>query len=130
VALVKMTTSICWADSELLGVQLDYDTVVVTVRDSGLEKRVRAEGYIGFEYNGAWDELVIDHAEVVLEDAFAVAAWRSIEERYSGSPPLTGSPARNSAAGWQTLTLTFSDGSVMRCACAAIVEEEPDPESP
>src|SRR5215467_10949750 len=112
-----MTTSIRWADSELVGVQLGYDTVLVTVRDSGLERRVRAEGYIGFEYNGAWDELVIDHAEVVFGDAFATAAWRSIQERYSGSPPSTGSPARNEAAGWQTLTLTFSDGTVMRCAC-------------
>jgi hypothetical protein len=107
----------------LVGVCLDYDSVVLTVKDSGSVRRIRADGYIGFEYSGVWDEMVIERAEVLTNDEFVTRTLESIRDRYSGPPPSTGSPTRNTAIEWQTLVVTFADGSILRCACANLVEE-------
>ena len=119
-----MSTTIRWADAELVDAQLSYDRIVIAVREStGQTRRVRAEGYIHFEYNGAWDELAIASARISEQHEFARSAWESIRARYTGAPPTTGSPARNTATTWRTLEIAFSDGAVMRCAAACFVEE-------
>ena len=119
-----MTSTIRWADAELIDVHLSYDLIVISIRDStGHVRRVRAEGYIGFEFYGAWDEVGIATSRVSEHDDFARTIWESIRAKYSGSPPVTGSPARDSAATWQTLEIKFSDGAVMRCAAAYFREE-------
>jgi hypothetical protein len=119
-----MNTTILWADAELIDVHLSYDLIVISIRDStGHIRRVRGEGYIGFEFDGAWDEVGIVAARLSEHDDFARTIWESIRAKYAGSPPATGSPARNSAATWQTLEIEFSDGAVMRCAAAYFREE-------
>lgn len=119
-----MKTTIRWADAELIDVQLNYDLAIISIRDStGYVRRVRLEGYIRFEYSGVWDELVIVTAQISELDDFSRTAWEAISARYSGSPPSSGSPARNSAKTWHTLTIVFSDGATLRCVAASVVEE-------
>lgn len=103
---------------------MDYDDVVITILDTNKHlRRVHIKGYIGFEYNGLWDEMIILSMRVKQSDNYAQAAWQSIQDRFSGAPPLSGSPARNAATNWLTLEIEFSDGAVLRCAGASILEE-------
>ena len=55
-----------WPDADLEQASLDYDAVVLRIREStGHVKMVRCEGYIAFEMSGFWDEMIIESAELL-----------------------------------------------------------------
>jgi len=123
VALVKLPASIRWADSELESVRLDYDSIVIAVRDeAGDLHNIRANGYIGFTYTGVWDEAIIASGALLDDDEHALDSWRQIEARFAGAIPLSGSDARNRRQ-WKTLALIFSDGSELKCSAVEFNEE-------
>jgi len=114
-----MESLMYWPDAELVDVRLSYDVVTLTVQDAqGHTRHIHCEGYIKFEYDGAWDEIVISSGHVSTNDPYAQSAWDSIRARWPSSPPNTGSSARNAATIWHTLDVTFSDRSSLRCVAA------------
>jgi hypothetical protein len=118
-----MKTTILWADAVLIDAHLGYDLLVISIRDSGGRvRRLHAEGYIAFSYTGTWDEMIITTARITEDSDFARSVWQSIQDRYRGSPPSTGSPTRNSATVWRTLDIEFADGTVMRCVASNFLE--------
>lgn len=111
--------NVLWADAQLLGLVASYDQLELEVREStGRTLRVVADGHIGLELVGFWDEMVIESADIVPKHPFADRCIRSIAERLGQPPPATGSPTRN-AGNFSTLVVVLSDGARLLCAAAA-----------
>ena len=104
-------TAIQWCDAELQNIKIDYDVVELLIHEStGMPHLLRFEGYIGFSYTGAWDELVIAGASSYRDHPFLDECLESISARFNKNPPSTGSTARNQAT-WKTTEVVFIDDS-------------------
>ena len=119
---VNDVQSILWADAELESVGLDDDSVPITVTESiGACKVLTCEGYIGFEFLGLWDEMVISEASVTDQDPLGVHCIDDIKQRLGNAARTdTGSPERNSRK-WSLLRIEFSDGLEMKVVAARFV---------
>src|SRR4051794_9269865 len=57
---------ISWVDASLRSIAIDYDSVSLRIHQSnGNDSVLRADGYIGLNVVGFWDELIIERAEIV-----------------------------------------------------------------
>jgi len=71
-----------WADAELQRVTVDYDAVVLRVRESdGKVRTLRAEGHIGYSLVGFWDEVIIVRAELSHTHPGLDASGESLQRR-------------------------------------------------
>lgn len=110
--------SVLWPDAEILSVHVDYHAVTLQIRETtGLERRIRCGGQIGYQLVGFWDEVVVESARVVLEDPFLDECLRTIRVACGATPPTTGNPARNRQS-WRLLSIHLADGTVFRIAAA------------
>ncbi len=111
-----------WIDAYLLGIAIEYEQVVLDLRDSaGDLARISALGHVGVSLVGFWDETVIDDAKIVADHPFGELCRSSIEERL-GTPLDSGSPDRNSKH-VETLVVSLSDGAQLLIAAASFVVE-------
>lgn len=117
--MAESILDVLWADAQLLGVSASYDTFELELCETtGRRLRVIADGHIGFELVGLWDETVIETADLVPRHPFVDRCMASIVDRFGESLPATGSPARN-AQDFSTLVVTLSDGARLYCAAGA-----------
>lgn len=109
---------ILWADAQITSLSVSYDSVELDVRESsGRRVRVVADGHIGFQLLGFWDEVVVESADLVPAHPFAEQCLTSIAERLGEPAPPTGSLERNSGK-FRTLVVSLSDGALLLCAAA------------
>jgi hypothetical protein len=102
--------NILWPDAEFEALRADYDTVAIDLRETtGAQVRVVAEGYIGFQLLGSWDESVVESGSVASSGTTLDACVGLLSSRGVNTSP-SGSPARN-LGGWKQLTVRFGDGS-------------------
>jgi len=117
-----MPLDIYWPDSHLNSLRIDYDLVRIDVTEFGGRERVLlAAGPIGVEQVGLWDEVIIEMATVSDDHAFAARCWSDIQRRHQDAFD-SGSPSRNGRR-FQTLEITFQDGSALRVAAAQFAFE-------
>jgi len=111
---------ICWPDAELQCVTVDYDAVVLRVRESaGSVRTLRAEGHIGYNLVGFWDEVVIDRAELSDNHPGLDACVERIQRRLGANWLDSGNVARNGRR-WFALLLHLSDGAVLEVFAARL----------
>ena len=109
--------SVLWPDAQLLSVGVDYDAVVVRIRDSlGATRSVRAEGYIGYSVCGFWDEMIVERAELTESHTAIEQCVRALAQR-AATDLDSGNSARNSRT-WKTLIVHFIDGSTLEVVAA------------
>jgi hypothetical protein len=116
-----------WADATVRYVRMDYDQIVVGLRpDDGTDRTVEitANGPIGFQWSGLWDETIVESALLTSDHEFARQSWAAIVARGDDRSD-SGSPARNRRS-WLTLDVTFSDGSHLLVAGAVFEVAQPD----
>ena len=112
----RSAPDILWPDAELHGLHVDYDTVRVHLGEStGRQVVLVAEGYIGYEHLGAWDEVVVESAR--FDDPAHLARFETALTSTGGASHPSGSVARNRGS-WRCLTVHFIDGSELRVAAA------------
>jgi hypothetical protein len=81
---------ILWPDTLLEKIELEYDELVIHVREeSGRSRRVRCLGYIGFQMIGFWDEVIVETATMLAIHPFIEDCERRLE-----SLPESGSRSR------------------------------------
>jgi hypothetical protein len=115
---------VLWPDAELKGVDIDYDHLRLTVREStGICKRVVCEGYLGYELAGFWDEVLIAHAELDVDGAFLARCVSGINQRLGAQHSPSGSPVRNLGYPMQ-LVITLDDGCKLNVAMKGLQVEE------
>lgn len=116
---------ICWPDALLEEVAITYDAVLLSVRQSnGVSHTLRAEGYIGYNLVGFWDELIIERA--VISDAHPglSACIESIHSRNGAAFADSGNVERNRRR-WFALLLHLCDGCVLEIFPARIYVDRP-----
>jgi hypothetical protein len=107
---------ILWPDAELETVSVDYDGVRLELLESNGRKRTfSCMGYIGYEFVGFWDEVVIETATYRSDDEFLERCLRALHGRLGQAFPDSGSPDRN-ARSFGVLTLGFADGGALKIA--------------
>jgi hypothetical protein len=76
---------------------------------------VVAGGVIGVELLGLWDEVIIEHGEVLADDPFDRDCYERVLRRLGPNVSNSGSTARNTR-NFSTLRVVFTDGSELRLA--------------
>jgi len=62
---------IFWADASLERLDAGYEEFAIYVReDSGVPKKIRCIGFIGFQMIGFWDEIIIETANIHITHPF------------------------------------------------------------
>jgi hypothetical protein len=111
--------NVLWQDAELLKISVGYDALEIDLRDgTGSVMRVSCHGYIGHEFIGFWDELVIERASVSGGGLFVERCLDSIRRRLGSDPSRSGSEARTKAEVLQ-ITVTFIDGCELHVAASS-----------
>lgn len=119
---------ILWSDAEILTITIDYANFILNIREStGRACRIVCKGYIGYEMNGFWDEIVIAKACLDSEGEFFTRCLESLDTRLGSNRPDSGSEVRNSGIGMQ-LTIVLSDGCELRVAMKGFSLELGEPE--
>jgi len=115
-----------WPDAELENIAIDYESVSITVLESdGGIKVLRADGYVGCNLVGFWDEVVIECAELRESHPGLDACVESMQRRLGAAWTGSGSPARNTR-NWFALVILLSDGCELVVFAAALrVETRP-----
>lgn len=115
--------NVLWADAALEGFAFDYDHVEIRIREStGQRVTVQADGQIGVDVCGFWDETVIESGTLVEEHPFANECRRALVERLGSDLPESGSPRRNRGT-FSTLVISLIDGTLMLCVAADFTTE-------
>ncbi len=110
--------NVSWPDAELKRIVVDYDSLELELRESsGARRTIRAEGYIGYDAIGVWDEMVIEQAELFDSHAAIDRCVGTIAHRLGSTFPDSGSRARN-ARSWRALLIHFADGCVLTIVAA------------
>lgn len=113
---LKQFNKVLWPDASLEAAILSYDEIVIHVLEtSGTKRTIRCCGFIGVEYFGIWDEIVIESAQLRETDEFIKRCQESISARIGDPAPDSGSIDRN-ARQPLALTLKMSDGCVLNIA--------------
>lgn len=109
---------VLWPDATLEQVTVDYDTVVLRIREStGTERTIRCEGHIALGLEGFWDEVIIEHAELVSKHPTIERATSSISRRFGTSWLDSGNEERNSRR-WLALIVHLADGCSLQVVAA------------
>lgn len=115
--------AVLWPDASLDRVTVDYDAVVLQIREStGTRRSVRCEGHIGLEFGGFWDELVIQSAGVFAQHPAIDRAVASITARLGSTWIDSGNAHRNSRT-WKALIIRLSDGCRLEIVAASFTVE-------
>jgi hypothetical protein len=118
---------VLWADAEIESVSFDYDVARLTLREStGHGVVVCADGLLGVELVGLWDEAIIESGAFVPDDEFGRRCLDAVERRMVGGVRDSGSPARNSGS-FQTLVVTLIDGAELRITAASFTTRRAEP---
>lgn len=113
-----MLEHVLWPDATLEYVAVDYDSVVLRVREStGQMRTIRCEGHIGYGLCGFWDEVIIERAEVTSTHPFIERCVSSISQRLGQGWIDSGNEQRNSRQ-WRALVVHLSDGSCVEIVAA------------
>jgi hypothetical protein len=107
-SLSELLGQIRWADSSIKDIHTEYDAVTL-----------RAEGYIGYNLVGFWDEMIIERAEIVENHAGLGACIDTVRRRQGASWSDTGSEARNSRR-FFALLVHLIDGCVLEIFAARL----------
>ncbi len=111
---------VLWPDATLEHVAVDYDAVVLRIREStGIERTIRCEGHIALRLEGFWDEVIIERAELVSEHAAIERATDSISRRLGTNWLDSGNEERNSRH-WLALIVYLADGCPMEIVAARL----------
>jgi hypothetical protein len=109
---------VSWPDAELQRLTIDYDAVMLTVREStGTERFIRCEGYIGYDMCGFWDEVVVERVELTDRHDAIDRCKNELSRRWGANLTDTGNDQRNSRT-WQALILHLSDGAALELVAA------------
>jgi hypothetical protein len=109
---------VLWPDAEIQSVHVDYDAVVIRLRESsGVERAVRCEGYISYALCGFWDEIVVCNAEVLESHSSIDGAVGALEDRLGSNVPESGNSLRNTRQ-WRALVVHLSDGASLEIVAA------------
>jgi hypothetical protein len=109
---------VLWADAELESLSCDYDAVRITLRETtGRLVTVQADGPIGFELSGLWDEVIVERGQLLPDDTFSQRCWLAVQHRLGSDVPDSGSAARNTRR-FTTLVVRLIDGAELRVAAA------------
>ena len=111
--------NVYWPDAQVESVRIDYDQVKIEVSQGDSAFEVIANGPIGVQWSGLWDETIVQEASVTSDHEFARQSWALAAKRGADTSD-SGSPARNRRS-WQTLDVTFIDGSHLLIAAAEFV---------
>jgi len=113
---------ICWPDSEIIAITLNYDKIDVHIEEStGLKKHVHCLGFIGFECKGFWDEAIIESAAISSNHPMIQECVEKIKHRtnvYNVYEADSGCEARN-LRDWQLLTISLIDGCEINIVCSS-----------
>jgi hypothetical protein len=119
-SLSELLGQILWTDASIKDIQIDYEAVTLRIaQDDGKIFTLRAEGYIGYNLVGFWDEMIIERAEVVEKHAGLAACVDTVRRRHGASWPDTGSEARNSRR-FFALLVHLIDGCVLEIFAARL----------
>jgi hypothetical protein len=119
----QVLDKVLWTDAALEQVTADYNSVVLRVREStGVVRTIRAEGYIGMNLHGFWDEVIIERAEVSRVHPTIDSCINSISQRFGERWPESGNKTRNSRK-WLALIVHLSDGACLEVVAAALSVE-------
>jgi len=101
---------VLWADAEFRSFSADYDCVELRLTEAGGRAvTIVGEGYLGFRRSPAWDEVVVESAEISRETPLIAELSEDLAQ--SGAARIdSGSPSRNERS-WVQLTVRFIDGS-------------------
>ena len=111
-------SAVLWPDAEIQAVVVNYDAVVVSLREStGRQVDLQCIGHIGVSIEGFWDEVVVDNADLVAAHPFMDRCLASLRERLGDELPPTGSPPRD-AQDFTTLVITLSDRARILCTAS------------
>lgn len=109
--------SIRWADSEVVAIAINYDSVSISLIESdGNAKTVICDGYIGYKTCGFWDEMVIESGRIKEKHPFIEECVQIIEAKYKSDAPLTGNNTRNEQ-NWRLLEIMLLDGTPILVVC-------------
>jgi hypothetical protein len=118
---------VLWPDAEVEGLDVGYDTVVLSVRETTKRQiELRCWGHIGLSIEGFWDEIVVESADLVAAHPFMDRCLASLAERLGDQLPPSGSPARDTHE-FATLVLTLGDGCRILCVAATFEVTALDP---
>ena len=108
---------VLWADSSLERVEIDYNSVVLSITEStGSVVRVRCTGHIAFEFSGFWDETIVEDGEILDEGEALARATLAVGRFTDATQAQTGSPERNEVGvPFRLLDVTLIDGLHLRC---------------
>lgn len=102
---------------------MDFDAVVLAVTDyNGIPWMVRAEGYIGFCFEGIWDEMIIERAEISEHHPVIQKYSESIARRLGPAWVDSRNATRNTRR-WQALVVHFINGARLEIVAAAFTVE-------
>jgi hypothetical protein len=106
-----MMTDVLWPDASIQSISVDYDAVVLRLKESaGKQRVVRCEGYIGYALWGFWDEVIVSSARLVDEHPSIDRALQSLSDRLGSHPADSGNVLRNTK-NWRALIVKLSDGA-------------------
>jgi hypothetical protein len=115
--------SIRWPDAVLIELVVSYDDVTLNFRESsGRRVAIVAQGHIGVNLAGLWDEVVVDGVELVEAHPFAEECISSVIERLGSLDTPTGSPRRRTKS-FSTLVVSLTDGVELLCVAGNFVVE-------
>jgi hypothetical protein len=110
--------NVLWPDATLERVTVDYDAVVLGIREStGTIKTIRCEGHIGLSLSGFWDEVIIDGADVLTSHPAIDRAVADITQRLGDTWLDSGNEQRNTRR-WAALIVRLSDGCTLEVVAA------------
>jgi len=114
-----------WRDALLEEIAITYDAVSLRILQSdGSTHTLRAEGYIGFNLVGFWDESIIDRAVISEAHPGLDACVRSIRSRHRTDFSDSGNVDRNRGR-WFALLVHLDDGCVLEIFPARIYVDGP-----
>jgi hypothetical protein len=119
----SVLNQVLWPDATLEYLAVDYDSVVLRVREAtGQVRTIRCEGHIGYGLCGFWDEVIIERAEIAAEHPFIERCVSSISRRLGQGWIDSGNEQRNTRR-WNALVVYLSDGSCLEIVAARFAVE-------
>lgn len=112
--------NILWEDAELESIFIDYDNFVIKINQSnGLQKEIICQGYICYENQSFWDEIIIESAELKDEDPFLSEAIASLKNKLGKNFSNSGNDLRNKKD-WKLLNIVLIDGNEIKIVFSAL----------
>lgn len=109
---------VIWADALIESIHMDYDDVVVRLRESsGRRVDVRCRGFIGLDVRGFWDEMIVEDAHVYAEHPVLRSSLERLATRMGNTLSDCGNARRNECR-FLALAIRLIDGCTINIAAA------------